>query len=113
MEVQGNISAASLILPLIFYCYVAFCLQTMANKTGKENAWLAWIPIANIYLSCKIADKPGWWTILCLIPVVNIIFALMIWWGIAEARNKPGWVGLLLLVPIVNMIVPGYLAFSE
>ncbi|MBN3037988.1 MAG: hypothetical protein JW869_01065 [Candidatus Omnitrophica bacterium] len=110
---QGEFSGISLIFPLIFYCYVAFCLQTIATKTGKENAWLAWIPIANIYLSCKIADKPGWWVLLCLIPFVNIIIAIVIWWAIAEARNKPGWLGILLLVPIANLIVPGYLAFAD
>jgi hypothetical protein len=32
-----------------------------AKKTNTQNPWLTWIPIANIYLMCIIAGKPGWW----------------------------------------------------
>jgi hypothetical protein len=110
---ENGISGLSLIFPLLMYCYIAFSLQTIAQKAGADNAWLAWIPIANIYLSCVIAGKPGWWVLLCLIPFVNIIIAIIIWMGIAEARNKPAWMGILLIVPIANIILPGYLAFTD
>jgi len=101
------------ILWLIIYVYMAFCLMTIAKKTNTPNGWLAWIPIANAYLMCKIAGKPGWWLILLLIPFVNIVIGIIVWMGIAKARNKPDWLGILILVPIVNIFIPGYLAFSE
>jgi len=98
---------------LVVYVYVALALQTIANKTNTENAWFAWIPILNIILMLNVAKKPIWWIILCLIPLVNIVIYIIIWMGIAEARNKPNWWGILMIVPVANLIVPGYLAWSD
>lgn len=95
------------------YAYFAYSLQTIAEKTKTKDTWLAWIPIANLYLMAKIAKKPGWWIILFLIPIVGTIFMAIIWWEIAKTRNKPGWVGLLIVIPFVGLIPPGLLAFTD
>lgn len=105
--------APALIIDLAIYAYFAFALMTIANKLEVENSWWAWIPILNIILMLQIADKPIWWLILFIIPIVNIIIAIIIWMRIAELRGFPNWWGILLIVPIVNLIVPGYLAFTE
>jgi hypothetical protein len=97
----------------VLYIYFSLALQTIAKKTNTENAWLAWIPIANLILMLNIAKKPLWWFILCLIPIVSIVIFIIVWMAIAEARRKPGWWGILLIVPIVGLIVPGYLAWSD
>lgn len=95
------------------YVWFAICLQVMAKKTNTPNGWLAWIPIANIYLMCKIGGKPGWWTILFFIPIVNIVFFIIVWMAIAEARHKPSWLGILMIIPFVNFVIAGILAFSD
>jgi len=110
---QQSIFAAYWVIWLIGYVYYAVCLMVIANKTGTANSWLAWIPIANIYLMCKVAGKPGWWLILFFIPIVNIIIAIIVWMKIAEARKKPSWLGILMIIPIVNIFIPGYLAFAD
>ena len=97
----------------VFYIYFALATQTIAKKTNTENGWLAWIPIANLILWANIAKKPIWWGILCLIPLIGIVFTILLWMAIAEARKKPSWWGILLIVPVVNLIVPGYLAWSD
>ena len=97
----------------VMYVYVALALQTIATKTSTANAWLAWIPIVNIFLALAIAKKPMWWFILFLIPLVNIVMAVIVWMGIAEARQKPNWWGILMIVPVANLIVPGYLAWAD
>ncbi len=102
-----------LLAPIAIYVWTALCLYFIANKTGTENAWLAWIPFANIYLMCKVAGKPGWWLVLFLIPIVNIVMLVIVAMKIAEARNKPSWLGILMIVPIANLVVPGILAFSD
>jgi len=99
--------------PFLAYIYVAYALQLIARKTNTENGWLAWIPILQLYLMCKIARKPGWWTILLFIPLVNIIILVILWMQIAEARNKPRWWGILIIVPIVNIAMPGIFALSD
>ena len=95
------------------YIYMALALQTIANKTSTPNGWLAWIPIVNVVLMLQIAKKPIWWIILCFVPLVNIVIAIMVWMGIAEARQKPNWWGILMIVPIANFVVPGYLAWAD
>jgi len=98
---------------IIGYLWVAFCLQQIASKTDIPNGWLAWIPIANLYLLCKIAGRSGWWTLAFFVPLLNIVIVVMWWWSIAEKRNKPGWLGILMIIPVVSLIVVGILAFSE
>ena len=95
------------------YVYLGLTLHFIANKTGTQDAWMAWVPILNVYLMCRIAGKPGWWVVLFFIPIVNIIMSVLVWMGIAEARNKPAWLGVLMLVPIANLVIPAHLAFSE
>ena len=101
-----------LVIGIATYVWMALCLQIIARKTATPNTWLAWIPIANIYLMCKVAGKPGWWTVLFFIPIANIVFAILVWMKIAEARNQPGWLGILTIIPIGNFVIPGILAFS-
>jgi hypothetical protein len=102
-----------LLICLAVYVYTALAVQTIAEKTNTENPWLAWIPIANIILLLNIAKKPIWWIVLFLIPLVNIVFIIMVWMAVAEARGKPSWVGVLMIVPLVGAIVPGYLAWAD
>lgn len=109
----GAMLMVTLILCVALYVYIALALQTIATKTHTENPWLAWIPIANIFLMINIAKKPLWWFVLMLIPFVNIIIGIILWMAVAEARGKPGWWGILIIVPIVGLIVPGYLAWSD
>ena len=109
----GVMMVVFLILGVALYVYMGLTLQTIAKKTNTENAWWAWIPIINIILMLNIAKKPVWWIILMLVPLVNIVIAIIVWMAIAEARGKPNWWGILMIVPLVNLIVPGYLAFSD
>lgn len=95
------------------YIYMAICLMKIAKKTNTANGWFAWIPILNMILMIQVAKKPMWWIIMFFILLVNIIFSVLVWMGIAEAVKKPNWVGILMIVPIANLIVPGYLSFSK
>jgi hypothetical protein len=98
---------------LVVYVWLALTLHIIANKTNTPNGWLAWIPIANFYLMCKVALRPGWWTILFLIPLVNIVIGIVVWMGIARARSQPSWLGILVIIPVANLVISGILAFTE
>jgi hypothetical protein len=120
LAVLGGMILVVVLLALAFYVYMALALQTIAKKTKTENAWLAWIPIANIYLMTQIGGLSGWWTLGILavfVPFVGsmAVAALMIylWWQICDARGKPGWWALLMLIPIVNVIMPGIIAWTK
>jgi hypothetical protein len=118
MDNQGAFPGGMFLVPfLVFaavaYVYMSLAMQTIAQKTNTANPWLAWIPIANIVLMLNVGKKPIWWLVLLLIPLVNIVIAIMIWMAVAEARGKPNWWGILMIVPVVNLVVPGYLAWSD
>ncbi|MFH1458439.1 MAG: hypothetical protein ABIG31_04655 [Candidatus Omnitrophota bacterium] len=111
---------ALLIIAILFYAYSALCLQFIAKKTGQGPVWMAWVPIANLFLMCKIGSLSYLWLLgifLGLLPLVGILFSLALcgylWYRIALARNKPGWLGILACLPIVNLVIIGYLAFSD
>ncbi len=111
-EVVAPLYYAMLLLMLIGYIFFAVALQSIARKTGTPNGWWAWIPVFQIVLSLYIARKPTWWLILCLIPFVNAVMFVLVWMGIAKARNRPAWWGILLLIPGVNLVICGILAWS-
>jgi len=98
---------------LLIYVYVSLSLMKIAQKLGVENAWLAWIPIINLWILVQCAGKEWWWILLLFIPLVNIVVQVIIWMAIAERRGKPSWTGILIIVPVVNIFMPGYFAFSK
>ena len=108
---------------IALYVYTALALMAIAKKTNTPNAWLAWIPIVNLYLMMEIAGAQ-WWTLLVVLvggflpyyyisSIFITIIVLLWWWGIAKARNKPGWLGLLMIVPVVNLIILAVLAWGD
>ncbi len=109
----GAMMLVFILFAAAIYVYMSLALQTIAKKTNTPNGWMAWIPIINVFLMLNIAKRPAWWFILCLVPFVNIVIFIIVWMGIAEARQKPNWWGILLIVPLVGIIVPGYLAWAD
>jgi hypothetical protein len=102
-----------LLVTTVLYIYVSLALQTIANKTNTEDAWLAWIPIANLILVLRITNRPLWWVIPLLVPVVNLVPGIPVGIALAAARGKSIWWGILLVVPVVQLIPLGYLAWSD
>jgi len=113
-----------IVLCLIIYIYSAVCLQIIAKKTGTQYGWMAWVPIANIFLMCNIGRVSLKWLIpllLIFVPFISILGSLysaflsvFLWYNIAIARGKQGWIGILIIIPVLGaFIVPGYLAFSK
>jgi len=118
--IVAGTSIVVFIFLIVSYVFSSLCLMFIAQKTNTTPAWLAWIPIANLFLMCKIASLSYWWLLILLtafIPVVgplaNLAFAAYLWYNIALARNKPGWIGILTCLPLAGLVVMGYLAFSE
>jgi hypothetical protein len=66
-------------------------------------AWAVLIPIYNLYVLLQTAGRPGWWLVLYLIPLVNIVVAI----DVAKSFGKGvGFaLGLIFLGPIFYMIL--------
>jgi Family of unknown function (DUF5684) len=66
------------------------------EKAGQPG-WAIIVPIYNAYVLLKIAGRPGWWLILYLIPLINIVIALVVSIDIAKAFGQSAVFGVVLL----------------
>jgi Family of unknown function (DUF5684) len=68
----------------------------MFEKAGQPG-WAILIPIYNAYILLKIAGRPGWWLLLFLIPLVNVVIAIIVAIDIAKSFGEGVAFGILLL----------------
>ena len=114
MENQlGALSGAFNVIFLIVGLFIAYCLMKIAQREKVNHAWIAFIPVANIFLMLKLAGLSYWFFILFFVPLANIIILVLIWMKIAERLGSSKWLGLLMLLPLVNLGVIIYLAFAK
>ena len=71
----------ALLIGLICYIVVSYSYMVMANNSGIENSWLAWIPLANIWIvgelvSERLKNKGG--LIYLLVTIANIVISLFL-----------------------------------
>ena len=137
----AGLGIALIVIPILFYLFFAVMLFLIARKTNTPMPWLAFIPIANLYLMVSIAGKPIWWLALLLLPVlspafgllgsvdptdglivtilsvlaylVSMVATLLICLGIAGARGKSVIWGILLFLPCTQPIGLAYLGLSK
>lgn len=75
------------------------------EKAGQPG-WAILIPFYNAYIMLKIAGRPGWWLLLYLIPVVNLVIAIIVAIDIAKAFGQSAVFGFFLLFLLFGI---GYL----
>ncbi len=97
-------SSGSPIFIIFFLAVVAFLIVSywkVYTKAG-EPGWGALVPFYNLYLYCKIAGRPGWWWVLLMVPLVNIVVGIIVAIDFARAFGKStGFgVGLWILSPV-------------
>lgn len=101
------VAIISIVVILAFYVYFALAWSTIARKLKYSKPWLAWIPIANLFLLPILAKKDWTWGFIFLVPVANAVFMIIWTWNIYEQRKYPGWLSLaplLGIIPLVNFL---------
>ena len=102
-----GLSPATLVLFIIIgYVYFSAVLSVLADKTATGGAWMAWVPIVNLILMCRIGRQSEWFVLLLFVPLVNIVVFVLLWMEIARVRGKSPMLGLLMVIPLVNLFVP-------
>ncbi len=96
----------------IIYCaaliFMIAAMWKVFSKAGQPG-WAILIPFYNLYVLCKIAGRPGWWLILCLIPFVNFIIFIILDIDIAKNFGKGVGFGIgLLLLPFIFFPILGF-----
>ena len=81
---SGSFAATpALIVSLIVAVFYIYCLWRIFTKAGKPG-WAAIIPIYNTIVLLNIGGLSGWFVLLGLIPIVNIILAIIIYWNLGK-----------------------------
>jgi len=96
----------------VIYIYVAYTLMVLAGRLGHKDAWMAWIPFANLYLMTKMAGREWWWVIGAIITPINIFVVPFLWFTIAGRLGKNPWIGAAIIIPFIGLFIPGYLVLA-
>ncbi len=102
----AGLSAGWIVFCLIIAGISIAAMWLLFQKAG-EPGWAAIVPIYNAYVYYKITWGSGWYFLLMLIPLANIVIGIMTYIKLAQAFGKGGgWaVGLIFLGPIFLCIM--------
>jgi hypothetical protein len=110
-EAAAGIAAGTVLFALLFtviiYVVMALALSQIFKKAGVEG-WKAWVPFYNNWVMLELGGQKGYWAVLALIPVVNIVatvFMFIAMYHIGLKLGKPGaFVLLAIFLPFVWII---------
>lgn len=87
---------AGIIFGLFYIALIVFIIAAawkVYAKAGKPG-WAAIVPIYNVIVLLEIVGRPLWWIVLFLIPLVNIVVAILVAIDLAKAFGKSAGFGL-------------------
>jgi Family of unknown function (DUF5684) len=101
LAIGGTLMIACLVIMVVFLIAV----WKVFVKAGQPG-WAVLIPIYNGYIMLKIAGRPGWWLLLFLVPLVNLVVGILVAMDIAKAFGRSAAFGVILLFLLAGI---GYL----
>lgn len=97
----GPIGLVVSILSLLAILMLFVSFWKIYVKAG-EHGWAWLIPIYNIIVLLRIANKPLWWIVLLFIPFVGFIVGILIFVSFAQQFGKSALFGLgLVFLPYI------------
>jgi hypothetical protein len=100
-----------LIVLLLAVVVVMIASMWKVYEKAGQPGWACIIPIYNLYIITKIIGKPGYWTVLMLIPIVNYIFIIWSYNLISKKFGKD--VGFTLGLIFLSFIFWPILGFGD
>ena len=116
MVMSSGMLIGIIVVSLLIWSFVAYVLARIGVKLGYSMGKafiMAFLPIVNIFYILDLGEKPMWWFILAILPLVSIVVLVLVWMRICVRLGKPDWWGFLMLVPFANLIIPLMLAFGK
>lgn len=96
---------------VISYVISAFLLSRIFKKAGVKES-IAWIPFYNVWKFLELGGQQGFWAVLYLIPIVNIVsmvFTYIAMYHVGLRLQKEGWFVLIgIFFPLVWLIWLGF-----
>ncbi|MBL9218205.1 MAG: hypothetical protein JNG82_06940 [Opitutaceae bacterium] len=101
-----NYAKWAVIAYLLFYGAMAFGLSLLAARVRQRSAWLAWFPVLNYYLMCRLAGASLLLILPALIPFLNLIVFAYLGAVMAKRVGRSPALGVLFGVPVLGNLVP-------
>lgn len=99
-------AAAALLFSFFFFIFfiaiyvvMALCLMRIFAKAGVKP-WIAWVPFYNNWKLLEIGGQQGFWAVLAIIPLVNIVSAVFMYIAMYNIGLKLGKDGAYVLIAI-------------
>lgn len=109
-ETSGAGVAAILLWVAIVYAIVVIPYWVIFTKAGQPG-WPALIPIYSTYILLKVVGRPGWWLLLFLIPLVNVVIYIIMLNDLSKSFGHG--VGFTLGLIFLSIIFLYVLAFGS
>jgi len=100
-----------LILAELFVSVLMIVSLWRIFSDADEHGWAALIPIYNMFVLIRVAEKPGWFLVLLLVPLVNVVIQFLICSGLAERHGYS--LGMTLGLFFLPVIFFPILAFVD
>ena len=100
----------SVIIYLAVVVLMFASMWVIFQKAGLEG-WKAIIPLYNTYCLCKITWGNGWIFLAFIVPLVNIVVAIMTMYKLAKVFGKG--VGFCIGLIFLSIVFYPLLAFSD
>lgn len=101
----------SLLLGVLGLAYVIALIIAMwriFEKAGRPG-WEAIVPIYNGYiLITQILKKEWWWLLLCFIPYVGVIPAVILYIALARSFGRDVGIGILCVIGGIGIFILGF-----
>lgn len=95
------ISPINSIISFGIFIFYLVSLAFVFKKAGKAP-WAAIIPIYNVIVMFQIAKMSGWMVLLLLIPIANVIVAILMTINFAKTFDKgTGFIFGLIFLPMI------------
>jgi hypothetical protein len=102
--------AIAIVIGLGVVVLYAVALWRVFTKAGQPG-WAAIIPIYNYYVILKIVGRPGWWLLLYLVPVVNVVILVIVANDLSKSFGHG--VGFTLGLVFLSIIFYAILGFGD
>lgn len=81
------------------------------EKAGRKS-WEAAIPVYNLIILMRIINRPGWWTILLFIPVINLMMIPVVWVETIRSFGKKTTTDTLLVLFTFGLYI-AYINYTQ
>lgn len=109
-ETASTLAIGTLVLLVVGYVVSAIFLGKVFKKGGVP-AWQAWVPILNSWRIFELGGRQGFWAILAMVPILNIVSAIFMIIAIYNINLKlkygAGMTVVALFFPLIWVIVAG------